>query len=51
MDLIDRSTLPSIHAAARHHRSVYLSCLLARVASGIASLLSERPAQRAVPCA
>ena len=51
MDVIDRSVIPSLHAAARHHRSVYLSCLLTRLASGIASLFSERPAQRAVPCA
>jgi hypothetical protein len=27
MDLIDRSAIPSLHAAARRHRSVYVSCL------------------------
>ena len=51
MDLVDRSTIPSLHAAARHHRSVYVSCLFARLAAGIARLFTERPAPRTAPCA
>jgi hypothetical protein len=51
MDLVDRSTIPGLHAAARRHRSVYVSCLFSRWAAGVASLFTERPAPRTVPCA
>lgn len=27
MDAVDRTLIPEIHAAARRHRAVYLSCL------------------------
>ena len=27
MDLVDRTAIASLHAAARRHRSVYVSCL------------------------
>jgi hypothetical protein len=40
MSAIDRSVIPSLHAAARLHRSVYVSCLF--------RLLFGR---RAAPCA
>jgi len=51
MDLVDRSVIPSLHAAARHHRAVYLNCLFATWAAAIARLFSERPTTRAAPCA
>ena len=51
MDLIDRSAIPSLHAAARRHRSIYVSCLFSRWAAGVASLFTERPAPRTAACA
>jgi len=51
MDLVDRSTIPTLHAAARRHRSIYVGCLFARLAAGIGSLFTERPAPRTAPCA
>jgi hypothetical protein len=51
MDLVDRSAIPALHAAARRHRAVYVSCLLARLAAGFGSLFTERPTPRTAPCA
>ena len=51
MDLVDRSTIPVLHAAARRHRSLYVSCLFARLAAGLGSLFTERPTPRTAPCA
>lgn len=51
MDMIDRSTIPTLQAAARQHRAVYVSCLVTRLAAALASFFTERPAPRTVPCA
>lgn len=51
MAIIDRSTIPTLHAAARHHRAVYVGCLVARLAAALGSFFTERPAPRTVPCA
>ena len=51
MDLVDRSAIPGLHAAARRNRSVYVSCIFSSWASGVAGLFTERPAPRTVPCA
>ena len=51
MDIIDRSTIPTLHAAARHHRAVYVGCLVTRLARALGSFFAERPAPRTVPCA
>ena len=49
--VIDRSTIPVLHAAARRHRSVYVSCLVSRLTAGIANLFHSRPTARTAPCA
>jgi hypothetical protein len=46
MDLIDRSAIPALHAAARRHRSRYIGCLLASLKAWLV-----RAPVRAVPCA
>jgi hypothetical protein len=46
MDLVDRSAIPVLHAAARRHRSLYLSCLFASLRAWFA-----RSPVRTVPCA
>lgn len=46
MDLIDRSAIPTLHAAARRHRSQYLACLVASLKAWLV-----RAPVRAVPCA
>jgi hypothetical protein len=51
MDLIDRSTIPGLHAAARRHRSVYVSCLISRFSTAIGNLVKSRAAPRTAPCA
>ena len=50
MDLIDRSAIPALHAAARHHRAVYLGCLWSKAVSRIAALFAVHT-RRTVPCA
>ena len=50
MSAIDRTVIPSLHAAARLHRSVYVSCLFTNFANRVASLLHVR-ALRTAPCA
>ena len=49
MDLIDRSASPSLHAAARRQRSVYVSCLFTNLANRVVSLFHVRPV-RTAPC-
>ncbi len=51
MDVIDRSAIPALHAAARRHRSAYVSCLVSRLTAGLASLFHSRPTARTAPCA
>jgi hypothetical protein len=51
MDSIDRSTIATLHAAARHHRAVYVGCLVARLAAALGRFFTERPAPRTAPCA
>ena len=51
MDPVDRSAIAGLHAAARRHRSAYVSCLFSRWAAGVARLFTERPAPRTAPCA
>jgi hypothetical protein len=50
MDLFDRSAIPSLHAAARRHRSVYVSCLFTKAVSRLQALFAFQPRQTA-PCA
>ncbi|MGH8669390.1 MAG: hypothetical protein ACREUN_10230 [Burkholderiales bacterium] len=50
MDLVDRSVIPSLHAAARRHRSVYVSCLLKKAFARVAALFTIH-AHRTAPCA
>lgn len=50
MDLVDRSAIAALHAAARRHRAVYLSCLFTSLASWLGGLFTSR-APSSVPCA
>ena len=50
MSAIDRSVVPSLHAAARLHGSVYVSCLFTNLANRVASLFHVHPV-RTAPCA
>ncbi|MGQ0543946.1 MAG: hypothetical protein ACT4P3_01250 [Betaproteobacteria bacterium] len=49
MDLVDRSAIASLHAAAHRHRAVYLNCLWSKALSRIAALFTVH-ARRTVPC-
>jgi hypothetical protein len=42
MDVIDRSLIPGLHAAARRERAAHLSRLLGRLFSRVARLLAPR---------
>ena len=51
MNVIDRSVISDIHAAARRHRAVYLGCLFTSLRNRLAGLLHNRAATRTAPCA
>ena len=51
MDVIDRSTLPALHAAARRHRSEYVACLFRQFRIDFLNLFRARPAPRTAACA
>jgi hypothetical protein len=51
MDLIDRTAIPSLHAAARHHRSVHVGCLLTSFKAWLGSFFHAHPATRSAGCA
>ena len=51
MDLVDRSTIPNLHAAARRHRSEYVSCLFGQFKINFLNLFRVRPAPRTAACA
>jgi hypothetical protein len=42
MDVIDRSIIPHLHAAARRERAAYLSRLLGGLVSRVAGLFAPR---------
>ena len=50
MDVIDRSAIPDLHAAARRHRSVYVACLFNRLVAAVLNAFKTRVPQTA-PCA
>ena len=39
MDIIDRSIIPGLQAAARRHRAAYLGCLFASLRNRLSGLL------------
>jgi hypothetical protein len=49
MDIIDRSSIPSLHEAARRQRSAYVSCLFKSVAARITGWFAVDP-RRTAPC-